>query len=211
MAVAPRNSDGQFSGPAVRLDRLRAELRGIIEHALGPLIRLLAALGVQPNQITVAGVVISVAAAALVLSGHLLAAGLVWLLGSSFDLLDGALARHENTATSGGAFLDSTLDRVTEGALFAAVAYHFAALGDPLTAAVSVLGLLGSFLISYTRARAEALGAECKVGLVTRAERVVLLGAGLCSGLLEPALYILLALTAVTVAQRIRHGLEALR
>ena len=78
MAVAPRNSDRGFSSPAVRLDRLRADIRGVIEQALAPLIRLLAGLGVQPNQITVAGVVISVAAAALVLSGHLLAAGVVW-------------------------------------------------------------------------------------------------------------------------------------
>ena len=137
-------------------------------------------------------------------------AGAVWLVGSALDLVDGALARNQGQGTAGGAFLDSTLDRISEGALFAAITYHFAQAGDALAAALTAVALLGALLVSYTRARAEALGANCKVGIITRAERVVLLGLGLCFGLLEPAVYLLVALSAVSVAQRVHHSLREL-
>ena len=135
---------------------------------------------------------------------------LSWLAGSALDLIDGALARHQDKVTAAGAFLDSTFDRITEGALFVAIAYHFAQGGDALAAALTVVALLGALLVSYTRARAEALGANCKVGIVTRVERVLLLGLGLCFGLIEPAIYLLVALSAISVAQRVHHSLREL-
>ncbi len=192
------------------VERYRVKLHDSIDRRLGPVVRVLARLGVQPNQVTVAGTVVCLAGALLVLTDRLALAGVVWLAGTAFDLIDGALARSQGKVSDGGAFLDSTLDRITEGALFVVVAYHFAQAGNALAAALTVAALLGSLLVSYTRARAEALGANCKVGFVTRPERVVLLGIGLCFGLLEPVIYLLVALTAITVAQRIHHTLREL-
>jgi CDP-diacylglycerol--glycerol-3-phosphate 3-phosphatidyltransferase len=106
--------------------------------------------------------------------------------------------------------LDSTADRISEGVVFAAIAYHFAAHGQSVSAAVAVLALLGSLLVSYTRARAEGLGLQCKVGIVTRAERVVLVALGLMFGLLPESIYLLAALTAFSTTQRIVHTLRQL-
>ena len=192
------------------VEKLRNRIQVWIDGRLGPVTRFLARLGVQPNQVTVAGTLICLVSSVLVVADQFVLAGVVFLAGSAFDLIDGALARHLGKVTAGGAFLDSTLDRITEGVLFAALAYHFAQAGEALTAAVTVLALLGALLVSYTRARAEALGADCKVGIVTRPERVVLLGLGLCFDLLEPVVYVLAALTAMTVAQRIHHTLRGL-
>ena len=122
------------------------------------------------------------------------------------------LARASGKSTRFGAFLDSTLDRASEGVVFAAIAYRFAAQGSAVDAGIVVMALLGSVLVSYVRARAEGLGAECRVGIATRAERVVVIGLGLLFGLLPEAVYLVAFLTAVTVVQRIacaRRGLRA--
>ncbi len=192
------------------VEKLRNQIHESIDRRLGPLTRVLARLGVRPSQITVAGTLICLTGADLVLADRLVLAGAVWLVGSALDLVDGALARNQGQVTAGGAFLDSTLDRISEGALFAAIAYHFAQAGNELAATFTAVALLGALLVSYTRARAEALGATCKVGIITRAERVVLLGLGLCFGLIEPAVYLLAALSAVSVAQRVQHSLREL-
>ena len=192
------------------VERFRNRVHESIDRRLDPVTRALARLGVRPNQITLAGTLICLTGAGLVLADRLALGGAVWLVGSALDLVDGALARHQDKASAGGAFLDSTLDRITEGALFAAIAYHFAQAGDVLAAAFTAAALLGALLVSYTRARAEALGASCKVGIVTRAERVLLLGLGLCFGLIEPAIYLVAGLSAVSVAQRIHHSLREL-
>lgn len=199
------------NGAALQVEKLRADLHAAIEQAIDPLTARLAALGIRPNQVTAAGTLICLGAAILVVLDRPVAAGVVWLAGSAFDLVDGALARRRGQASPAGAFLDSTLDRVSEGALFAAIAYRFAAAGAPTEAALAALALLGAMLVSYTRARAEGLGIQCKVGLITRAERVMLVGLGLCFGVLEPAIYLLVALCALTVAQRIRHSVRTLR
>ncbi len=106
-----------------------------------------------------------------------------------------------------GAFLDSTLDRVSEGVIFAGIAYLLAVEGDgrPIDVALVVLALLGSILVSYTRARAESLGLECKVGLMSRPERIVLIAIGLFFDVLPYVIYLMLALTAFTVIQRVVH------
>jgi CDP-diacylglycerol--glycerol-3-phosphate 3-phosphatidyltransferase len=185
---------------------LRDQLGIRARRLLEPLTRTLQRLHVTPNQITVFGALVNVGAACLVVRGDYVAAGIVFLLGSCLDMLDGALARLARMVTPFGAFFDSTLDRTVEGALLAAIAYRFSLDGRNVTVGITVLALLGSLLVSYTRARAEALGLECKVGLASRAERVVLLSVGLVFPVLLPyAIYLLAALTGITVVQRVVH------
>ena len=195
----------------MNVEMLRSDLHDWIDRSLSPLNRLLTGLGIVPNQITVAAMLFSVASASLIVADNLAAAGILWLLGGALDLMDGALARLQDRITASGAFLDSTLDRISEGVVFAAIAYHLAESGGAADAGLVVLALLGSLLISYTRARAEGLGAQCKVGLVTRAERVLLLGFGLCFDQVRPVIYLLVVLTGFTVGQRIRHSFRSLR
>jgi len=194
----------------VPLEKLRDRIHRSLDQRLLPLCRVLARFGVRPNQITLTGTLVCLAGAVLVATDRLVLGGLVWLAGSALDMLDGALARSQNQVSRGGAFLDSTLDRISEGVLFAAIAYHFAAQGAAAEAALTVVALLGALLVSYTRARAEALGAECKVGIITRAERVVLLSLGLLLELVAPTILLLALLGAVAVAQRIHHTLREL-
>jgi CDP-diacylglycerol--glycerol-3-phosphate 3-phosphatidyltransferase len=182
-----------------------------IRRGFEPLTRALQRLHITPNQVTVAGALLNVAAAALVVRGDLLAAGVVFVLGSCLDMLDGTLARLAKMVTPFGAFLDSTLDRASEGIVLAAVAYRLAAEGREVDAGLVVVAVLGSFLVSYTRARAEALGVECKVGLMSRPERVVLVAVGLFFNVLPYVVYILAALTTLTVVQRVLHTQKQLR
>jgi CDP-diacylglycerol---glycerol-3-phosphate 3-phosphatidyltransferase len=150
----------------------------------------------------------------LILEGHLLLAGVAFVLGSIMDTLDGRYSRMSGKGTLFGAFLDSTLDRIEEGVVLTAVAWYFADRGDAVEAALCVAVVLGSVMVSYTRARAEALGVECKVGIATRPVRVVILSIGLVFGggdlindvdLLAAAIYVMVALTAFTVGQRVWH------
>jgi len=167
-----------------------------------------------PNAISLTGFALCLVAAALVWEDHYLAGGIAFAVGSVFDTLDGRYARASGKGTPFGAFLDSTLDRVEEGVVLAAVAANFAQAHDETAVAAVVVAVLASLMVSYTRARAEALGVECKVGLATRAVRVVILSAGLIFAeqeLLEPAVYVLAGLSVVTVAQRIWHVRAALR
>ncbi len=167
-----------------------------------------------PNAISMVGLVGNLIAAALVIDGQFFFAGLAFIIGSVMDTLDGRYSRMSGKGTLFGAFLDSTLDRIEEGVVIAAVAWHFAENGENVAAAICVLVVLGSLMVSYTRARAEALGVECKVGIATRPVRVVLLSAGLVfadgeliSGfdLLPIAIYVMAALTAITTLQRVWH------
>jgi CDP-diacylglycerol--glycerol-3-phosphate 3-phosphatidyltransferase len=167
-----------------------------------------------PNAISTAGLIGNLIAAALITQRYFFLAGIAFILGSVMDTLDGRYSRMSGKGTLFGAFLDSTLDRVEEGIVLAAVAGYFAATGDDFAAAMCVIAVLGSLMVSYTRARAEALGVECKVGLATRPVRVVLLSIGLVFAkgagigdfeLLAPAIYAIAALTAVTAIQRVWH------
>jgi CDP-diacylglycerol--glycerol-3-phosphate 3-phosphatidyltransferase len=170
-----------------------------------PMVSVLQRLKVTPNQVTIAGTVLNLGAAALVVTDHLIYAGIVFLVAGCFDMLDGALARLAMKVTKFGAFLDSTLDRVSEGAMLAAIAYLLASRGHSVDVALVVLALLGSLLVSYTRARAESLGLDCKVGLMSRPERIILIALGLFFNVLSYVIYIMVALTAFTVIQRVVH------
>jgi CDP-diacylglycerol---glycerol-3-phosphate 3-phosphatidyltransferase len=161
-----------------------------------------------PNAISLTGFALCVVAAVLVWHELYFLGGLAFVVGSVCDTLDGRYARTSGKGTPFGAFLDSTLDRIEEGVVLTAVAYQFAQESDELAAAAVVLAVLASLMVSYTRARAEALGVECKVGIADRAVRVVILSAGLLLAgleLLEPAVYVLAGLSVITVVQRIWH------
>jgi CDP-diacylglycerol---glycerol-3-phosphate 3-phosphatidyltransferase len=167
-----------------------------------------------PNAISLTGLVGNLIAAALVWQRYFFLAGIAFILGSICDTLDGRYSRMSGKGTPFGAFLDSTLDRVEEGIVLCAVAWYFSATGDDLAVTAVVVAVLFSLMVSYTRARAEALGVECKVGLASRAIRVVILSVGLLFAkgaglgdfeLLAPAVYVLAVLTVFTTFQRIFH------
>ena len=173
-----------------------------------------------PNAISLTGLVLNVVAAVLVWNEQFILGGIAFIVGSVCDTLDGRYSRMSGKGTPFGAFLDSTLDRIEEGVVLTAVAIVFSREGNELAVAAVVLTVLLSLMVSYTRARAEALGVECKVGLATRAVRVVILSAGLVFAkgaglgdfeLLAPAIYAMAVLTGFTVLQRVFHVRSALR
>jgi CDP-diacylglycerol---glycerol-3-phosphate 3-phosphatidyltransferase len=168
-----------------------------------------------PNAISLTGFALCVVSAVLIVQGWWIAGGIAFIVGSVCDTLDGRYSRMSGKGSPFGAFLDSTLDRLEEGIVLAAVGYRL--VKDPdlaviaandIAVAVVVLAVLASLMVSYTRARAEALGVECKVGIADRAVRVVVLSAGLVFGdlkAIEPAVYLLAAMAIITVFQRIFH------
>ena len=208
MATAPSKAPGSGGrngrpAPPRNSQELRAYARDrLIESRL------------TPNAISIAGLIGNLIAAALVTQRLFFLAGVAFVLGSVMDTLDGRYSRMSGKGTLFGAFLDSTLDRIEEGIVIAAVAGYFAAQGEDFAAAMCVVAVLGSLMVSYTRARAEALGVECKVGLATRPVRVVILSIGLIFAkgagigdfeLLAPAVYVIAALTIFTTFQRVWH------
>jgi CDP-diacylglycerol--glycerol-3-phosphate 3-phosphatidyltransferase len=167
-----------------------------------------------PNAISLTGFALNLAAAGLVVERLFFLAGAAFIIGSVMDTLDGRYSRMSGKGTPFGAFLDSTLDRLEEGIVLTAVAAYFASRHNQVAVAAVVAAVLGSLMVSYTRARAEALGLACKVGLATRPVRVVILSAGLVFAkgaslgdfeLLAPAVYVLAGLTVLTTIQRIVH------
>ena len=180
----------------------------------------LARTRVSPNALTAAGVLLCIAASAIVYfeyRGELLAFWLgatFFVAGSVLDILDGALARRSRKATPFGAFLDSTIDRVGEGFMLGAIALVFARDGNEVALAFAIAAIGGSFLVSYTRARAEALGLRGDVGIGSRAERVVVIVSGLVLapwGVLPWAIYLLTATAWITVLQRVLSVRSQLR
>ena len=155
---------------------------------------------VSPNALTVLGFLISLVAAAVVARGFLVLGGILVLLAGLLDLLDGAVARRAGKATPFGAVLDSTLDRLSEAALL--LGLLFLLRGSALVYLIYAL-LVGSFLVSYIRARGEGLGLPSEAGLFTRGERIVVLALGLITGLLTPALALVTVLSWFTVGQRL--------
>jgi CDP-diacylglycerol--glycerol-3-phosphate 3-phosphatidyltransferase len=180
---------------------------------LAPLVRLAQRLGITANRVTLAGFCIVVVGAVMVAIGQLLIGAVVLIAGSLLDAVDGALARATGGSTAFGGFLDSTLDRAAEAILYVGiVAYLLGATADPLWPVLLALAALsGSFMVSYTRAKAEAIGLSASVGLAPRTERLVLIVAGIAlTGLgvdfgLLGAIGIIAALSAATTIQRIWH------
>jgi len=162
---------------------------------------------ISPNAVTWFGFLLTLGAAALILTEHLFAAGFVVLVAGFFDMLDGALARSTGRVTQFGGVLDSALDRLAEGALLLSILVIYAREQSILGVSIAGVALLGSVLVSYIRARAEAIGLDCEVGLFTRAERVVVLVLGLLLSQIDYALIVALGIimvfSFVTVSQRL--------
>src|SRR5919201_800572 len=167
-----------------------------------------------PNAISLTGLILNLSAAALITQKLFFLAGVAFIVGSVMDTLDGRYSRMSGKGTLFGAFLDSTLDRLEEGIVLIAVGAYFASRHNEVATAATVAAVLGSLMVSYTRARAEALGVECKVGLATRPVRVVILSIGLVfakgagiidADLLAPAIYAMAVLTTFTGLQRVLH------
>lgn len=190
-------------------------------RAVAPLAQALIRGRVHPNTITTIGALIVVGSATAFGLGQVRLGGFLLLVSGLFDILDGQVARQGQTTSAFGAFYDSTLDRVGEAALFAGIAVYFLRGGAPagretLAVGIAIAALAASLLVSYTRARAEGLGLECKVGIAARAERILGLGAptlffgaGKGGWLLFWIVVVLTLATVVTVVQRVLHVARA--
>ncbi len=172
-------------------------------HALFP---FLLRWRMNPNALTVVGTLLSLVAAVCFSMGVFVAAGVLILVGGFFDLVDGVVARHNDTATRFGAFLDSTLDRLVDMALLLGVTMFFAVEGEPQHVLLAGYTLVSSVLVSYAQARAQLFVPAFSIGFFERGERVVILAVGAMFGFLVPALWILAVGSTITVIQRFSHA-----
>jgi CDP-diacylglycerol--glycerol-3-phosphate 3-phosphatidyltransferase len=190
-----------------KLDAWRKSLAGRVTL---PIVRLVARTPMTPNAMTWLGFVITLGAAALIVTGHFLAAGIVVIVAGAFDMLDGALARLTGRVTKFGGILDSTLDRLSDAAPLLGLLWVFADSGLTGMTLLAGLAIPGSLLVSYVRARAEVAGIECHVGLFTRPERLAVLALGLLLSQFDFALAVALALVTVlsyfTAGQRLFYA-----
>jgi len=174
-----------------------------------PIARVLAKTGISPTTLTWTGFLIALGGGALIALGYPFIAGVAVLVGAAFDMLDGALARLTNRVTRFGAVLDSTLDRLGEVAVLLGILVAYAQSGSVAGILLTGLALPGSLLVSYLRARAEAISLDCKVGLFTRTERVVIVSLGLLFSRVDYALIAALAIIVffsfLTVVQRLLY------
>lgn len=192
------------------VEALRTSIKQGWERLTSGTVGVLATHGVTPNQLSFFGLFVTIAAAPLFAQGWLSLGAWIFAAGSVTDSLDGALARRTGTATEAGAFLDSTFDRIGEGAALAGVAIFLARQGSDFAVGAIVIALLGGNMTSYVRARAEALGIECTVGWISRTERVFIMGVLLVVHLPEVMAYVLAVATCFTAGQRILHVRRAL-
>lgn len=188
--------------PASEQTFLNKIRRGFSRYLLGPVVPILIASRLTPNQVTLIGVAITCVAAAMAAMDRLFLAGVLLLVGSAFDMFDGALARATGRASKKGAFMDSNLDRVSEIAVLLGILI-WAVRHDASTEIIlTFIAVSGSLMVSYVRARAEGLGYKCDVGFFSRTERVLLAAFALLIGHLLIPLYILAILTPITALHR---------
>ena len=171
----------------------------------GPLLPFLSRIGLTPDILTWIGLGINIIAAAIIATNHLISGGILVLFSGLFDILDGALARFTNKSTRFGALLDSTFDRLSEAFILFGILILYIKDVHVLEILLIFSVMIGSFLTSYIRARAEGLGIECKTGLFTRAERVIILALGLMLNQILIVLIILAVFAFITVIQRLVH------
>jgi CDP-diacylglycerol--glycerol-3-phosphate 3-phosphatidyltransferase len=197
------------------MTKLARARKATSDYVTQPAVRLLARTPVTPNTVTWLGFWLTAGATVLVVTGNLFAAGFVVLVAGFFDMLDGALARTTNRVTRFGSVLDSTLDRLSEAILLLGILVIYTQGQQVAESLLVGVALLGSLMVSYARARIEALGIECRVGLFTRPERVIILALGLLLSQFDYALITALAIIAVfsffTVGQRLLYAWKATR
>ncbi|MCL4459844.1 MAG: CDP-alcohol phosphatidyltransferase family protein [Chloroflexi bacterium] len=180
-------------------DRLKRRVRRGAEYVA----RGIARTGLSPDALTILGFLLNVLVAAIIASGQQLIGGTLVLLVGAFDILDGALARVTQRMTTFGAFLDSTIDRYSEAVIYFGLLVLYAGRGHEALLIYAVI--VGSLMVSYTRARAEGLGLRCEVGLFARPERVILLGLGLLLNQVYLTLWVLAILVNLTAVQRVLY------
>lgn len=183
----------------------RAIVERFLRRGLRPIVWILVRLNISPNALSFFGFCLVMISVFLFVMDSFVAAGVTFLIGSLFDVLDGELARTGHRVTSFGSVLDSILDRFSEGIVLIAFAWYFADRGETVGVVITMLGMLGSIATSYVRARAEAIGTTCTVGWVTRSERVLIIAVGMFSGQIFLAVSILFLVTTLTVIQRVLH------
>jgi CDP-diacylglycerol--glycerol-3-phosphate 3-phosphatidyltransferase len=189
------------------LGRYKAEVARIAE----PVARAMVGLRLRPNQLSCFGLVCSMIAAAAFAADQRRAGALSLVLAGALDILDGALARVSGQASPYGAFLDSVLDRYSDLLVLAGIVFLFARLGRLEAVAAVLLALIGTVMVSYTRARAESVDVECRVGLMERGERMLVLILGALLDLLVPAIWVVAIGANVTAVHRIAHTWRATR
>ena len=172
---------------------------------LMPIARVMARLGIHPNTVTLVGFLLQVGVGVVFGLGHLVLGGWLLLVVAPVDALDGALARALDQKSLFGAFLDSTFDRLSDAALILGLTVHYLRQGEHLEVVLLLISLVAALMVSYTRARAEALGFPCRVGLLTRLERIVLIAALSAVGLPIVMIWALAVLSVFTVVQRILY------
>ena len=187
------------------MEAIRRASKAWFEDVASPAIAWLDTRRVTPNQVSTTGLVLTLSSAPLIAEGWLSTGAVLFGIGSLSDAVDGALARRQGRTSRFGAFLDSTFDRIGEGAALAALAVYFAFQGEPAAVGAAMIALLAGNLTSYVRARAEALGIDCEVGWASRIERVVIMSVGMVLHVPVPMIWLLAALTVVTVGQRVWH------
>ena len=185
--------------------------RRFFARFITPIVDVLIRLGVTPNMVTAFGFVANVVVGALAAAGYLVAAGIALPLFGAMDGLDGALARRTGKAGKFGAFLDSTLDRYSEAIVLFGLLVYASQRGLQAEQLLVYVTVVGSLMVSYTRARAESLGVDCKIGLLTRLERFVIMSAMLIFQQVTIGLLLLAVLTNVTALQRMVYVLRMLR
>lgn len=187
--------------------------KGIGKYVLTPPARFLGRLGLSPTVFTIIGLGVSAGAGVAFAAGVLWLGGLLVLLAGFFDMFDGVYARVNEKASRFGAFVDSTVDRYSESAYLAGLIYYYASLQNKDMALLTVLVLIGSVIVSYIKARAESLIESCKVGIMERPERMILLALGCLLGgwFIFGSLLLLAVLVHVTAIQRIVYTGRELR
>lgn len=179
-------------------DWLRRTFHGAIEDAAGVFGRL----GLHPNTLTIIGCLLQLGVGVILATGALRLGGVLLALASAFDALDGALARQLGQASKFGAFLDSSLDRISEAGVLLGLAWFYMGQPGRVEEMLVYVAIVGSLMVSYTRARAEGLGVECKEGLFTRVERTLALFIGLVTGWIVPVLWLLAVGSLATAIHR---------
>jgi CDP-diacylglycerol--glycerol-3-phosphate 3-phosphatidyltransferase len=170
-----------------------------------PLVRLAGRLGIHPNTLTILGMMLQIGVGVVFGLGHITLGGLLLLIVGPVDALDGLLARALNKQSVFGSFLDSTMDRISDAAVILGLTAHYLRQGASVQVWLLLIALVATMMVSYIRARAEAVGLECKVGLLTRLERVLLIGVLSALGLPVVMAWTLAVFSVFTVIQRIVH------
>ena len=177
----------------------------IFMFPLRAIIRAFIALRIHPNVLTLIGVCINLAAAWALALGRFVLAGFIMVAANLFDFIDGKVAHQTGTASAFGGFWDSVMDRFSDMALFLGLVYLYGSLQRPDYVLITALAMTFTVLTSYTRARAESLIEKCKVGFMERPERIVLFMIGAFTNRMAAVLWVILVLSALTVAGRIYH------